>query len=103
LIVDLDATLVTAHSEKEITAPNFKLDFAFHPLFTFDDRGEHGTGELSSFLLGPGNAGSNTAVDHISVTRAALAQLPFRTCSAVGKKILIRTYGAGATHAFSNT
>lgn len=97
LIVDPDATLVTAHSEKENTAPNFKRGFGFHPLLAIVD---HGTGEPLSFLLRPGNAGSNTAVDHISVTRAALAQLPFRTSGAVGKKILIRADGAGGTHAF---
>jgi hypothetical protein len=32
LIVDLDATLVTAHSEKEQAAPNFKRGFGFHPV-----------------------------------------------------------------------
>ncbi|ANQ70932.1 IS1380 family transposase [Rhodococcus sp. 008] len=100
LIIDLDATLVTAHSEKENTAPNFKRGFGFHPLLAFVDHGEHGTGEPLSFLLRPGNAGSNTAVDHITVTRQALVQLPFRTSGAVGKKILIRTDGAGGTHAF---
>jgi len=100
LIVDLDATLVTAHSEKEKTAPNFKRGFGFHPLLAFVDHGEHGTGEPLSFLLRPGNAGSNTAADHIQVTRQVLAQLPFRTSGAVGKKVLIRTDGAGGTHAF---
>lgn len=100
LIIDLDATLVTSHSEKEKTAPNFKRGFGFHPLLAFVDHGEHGTGEPLSFLLRPGNAGSNTAADHIHVTRAALAQLPFHTGGAVGKKILIRTDGAGSTHAF---
>lgn len=100
LIVDLDATLVTAHSEKENTAPNFKRGFGFHPLLAFVDHGEHGTGEPLSFLLRPGNAGFNTAADNIRVTRQALAQLPFRTSGAVGKKVLIRTDGAGGTHAF---
>lgn len=100
LIVDLDATLVTAHSEKENTAPNFKRGFGFHPLLAFVDHGPDGTGEPLSFLLRPGNAGSNTAADHISVTRQALAQLPFRTSGDVGRKVLIRTDGAGGTHAF---
>lgn len=100
LVVDLDATLVTAHSEKENTAPNFKRGFGFHPLLAFVDHGPGGTGEPLSFLLRPGNSGSNTAADHIAVTRQALAQLPFRTSGADGKKILIRTDGAGGTHAF---
>ncbi|MFB7860170.1 transposase [Rhodococcus qingshengii] len=94
LVVVLDATLVTVHSEKENTAPNFKRGFGFHPLLAFVDHGEHGTGEPSSFLLRPGNAGSNTAVDHIHVTRQALAQAPVRT-SGVGKNVLTRTDGAG--------
>lgn len=99
LVVDLDATLVTAHGEKEKTAPNFKRGFVFHPLLAFVDHGPGGTGEPLSFLLRPGNAGSNAAADHIAVTRQALAQLPLRS-GAVGKKILIRTDGAGGTHAF---
>jgi hypothetical protein len=100
LIIDLDATLVTSHSEKEKTASNFKRGYGLHPLLAFVDHGEHGTGEPLSFLLRPGNAGSNTAADHIQVTRQALAQLPFRTSGGVGKKVLIRTDGAGGTHAF---
>ena len=39
LIVDLDATLVTAHSEKEQAAPTFKRGFGFHPLCAFVDHG----------------------------------------------------------------
>ncbi len=31
---------------------------------------------MVAVALRPGNAGSNTAVDHIAVTRPALAQLP---------------------------
>lgn len=53
-----------------------------------------------SFLFRPGKAGSNTAVNHIELTRQALAQLPFRMSGAVGKNVLIRTDGAGGTHAF---
>lgn len=78
LIIDLDATLVTAHSEIENTASNFKRGFGFQPFLAGVDHGEHGTGEPLSFPLRPGNAGSNTAADHIAVTRHALAQLPFR-------------------------
>ncbi|SEM15393.1 hypothetical protein SAMN04515665_1366 [Blastococcus sp. DSM 46786] len=32
LVMDVDATLVTAHSEKESAAPTFKRGFGFHPL-----------------------------------------------------------------------
>ncbi len=100
LIIDLDATLVTAHSDKQDAAPNFKRGYGFHPLLAFVDHGETGTGEPVAMLLRPGNAGSNTADDHIAVVRDALAQLPFTTDSRVGRKVLIRTDGAGGTHAF---
>ncbi len=76
LIVDLDATLVASHSEKENAAPTFKRGFGFHPLCAFVDHGPDGTGEPLAMLLRPGNAGSNTAADHLVVIKAALAQLP---------------------------
>jgi hypothetical protein len=101
LIIDLDATLVTAHSEKEDAAPTFKRGFGFHPLCAFVDHGQAGTGEPVEIMLRPGNAGSNTAADHIAVTRAALAQLPgHRPGTRPGRKVLIRTDAAGATHSF---
>ena len=101
LIIDLDATLVTAHSEKEHAAPTFKRGYGFHPLCAFVDHGPSGTGEPLHLMLRPGNAGSNTAADHIAVTRKALAQLPgHRPGTRPGRKVLIRTDAAGATHAF---
>ena len=51
-------------------------------------------------MLRPGNAGSNTAADHITVLKASLAQLPgHRPGTRVGRKVLIRIDGAGSTHA----
>jgi hypothetical protein len=101
LIIDLDATLLNAHSDKENAAPTFKRGYGFHPLCAFVDHGAQGTGEPLAILLRPGNAGSNTAADHIIVTRDALRQLP---CTAkggrVGRKVLIRTDAAGGTHDF---
>ncbi len=78
LVIDLDATLITAHSEKEQAAPTFKKGFGYHPLCAFVDHGSEGGtgGEPLAIQLRPGNAGSNTAADHITVTQAALAQLP---------------------------
>jgi hypothetical protein len=99
LIIDLDATLVTAHSEKEGARPTFKRGFGHHPLCAFVDHGQDGTGEPLAMLLRPGNAGSNTAADHITVTREALRQLP-GIGSRPGRRVLIRTDGAGCTHAF---
>jgi len=101
LVIDLDATLVTSHSEKEAAAPTFKRGFGFHPLCAFVDHGPTGTGEMVAVQLRPGNAGSNTALDHITVTRAALAQLPaHRAGRRPGRSVLIRTDGAGSSHAF---
>jgi hypothetical protein len=73
LIVDLDATLVTAHSDKEQAAPNFKRGYGFHPLCAFADHGQGGSGEPLAILLRPGNAGSNTAADHEHVLAEALS------------------------------
>jgi hypothetical protein len=103
LIIDVDATLVTAHSDKQCAAPTFKHGFGFHPLWTFVDHGAEGTGEPLSCLLRKGNACSNTAADRIAVVRAALAQLPgHRRGARAGRKILVRADGAGATHEFLN-
>ena len=101
LVIDLDATLITAHSEKEMAAPTFKRGFGFHPLGSWVDHGQDGTGEPLSMLLRKGNAGSNTAADHIQVTKDALRQLPFhRRGGRVGRKVLIRTDGGGGTHEY---
>ena len=103
LVIDIDATLVTAHSEKESAAPTFKRGFGFHPLWTFVDHGPGGSGEPLAVLLRAGNAGSNTAADHITVARQALAQLPgHRPGARPGRRVLIRTDGAGASHEFLN-
>lgn len=64
VIIDLDASLVGAHSEKEHAAPTYKRGFGFHPLCAFVDHGAAGTGEPVAILLRPGNAGANTAADH---------------------------------------
>jgi DDE family transposase len=101
LIIDIDATLVTSHSEKEQAAPTFKRGFGHHPLCSFVDHGAAGSGEPLAVLLRAGNAGSNTAADHIAITKQALAQLPaHRPGTRPGRKVLIRTDGAGASHAF---
>lgn len=50
-MIDLDATLVTAHSDKESAAPTFKRGYGFHPLCAFVDHGATGTGEPLAILL----------------------------------------------------
>src|SRR5690625_3919931 len=74
LIIDLDATLVTAHSEREDARATFKNGFGF-PLLAFADHGPDGGGEMLTCLLRPDNAGSNTAAGHKTVIRQALTQV----------------------------
>lgn len=64
----------------------------------FVGHGPGGTGEPVDALLRPGNAASNTAADHITAARLALAQLPkeYRR----GRQTLICCDSAGGTHEF---
>jgi hypothetical protein len=94
--VDLDATIVIAHSPKEQAAPTWKKTFGFHPLTAFADHGPAGSGEPLAIMLRPGNAGSNTAADHIAATRLALAQLPAH----LRRRVLIRADCGGGTQEF---
>ncbi len=93
LVLDIDATLVTAHSEKEGAAGTYKGGFGFHPLLCF----EAGSGEALAGVLRPGNAGANTAADHLAVLERALAQLP---AGAANRGTLVRCDSGGATHDF---
>jgi Transposase DDE domain group 1 len=94
LVIDLDASVVICHSEKELAAPTFKRTFGYHPMLAFCDN----TGEFLAASLRRGNAGSNTAADHIEVLDAALAQVPDQHRH--GTPILIRTDTAGCTREF---
>jgi hypothetical protein len=94
LVLDLDATIVVCHSEKESAAKTWKKTWGYHPLLCFLDA----TGEALAGILRAGNAGSNTAVDHITVLDLALAQIPDHLRH--GEHILIRCDSAGASHAF---
>ncbi|MDX3486620.1 IS1380 family transposase [Streptomyces sp. ID05-18] len=98
VIVDLDGVLVLAHSDKQDAAATWKKTYRHHPLMGFVDHGRGGTGEPVAALLRPGNAGSNTAADHIEATQLALAQLPKKYRR--GRRTLIRTDSAGGTHEF---
>lgn len=84
--MDLDATLIGAHSEKEHATPNFKRGFGFHPMLAFVDHGAGGSGEPLAGLLRPGKANANDAADQITVLDAALAQLP----EPVRSRVLVR-------------
>ena len=96
LVIDLDASLVTCHSEKEQAASTFKKGFGYHPLLAWLDN----TDEALAGMLRPGNAGSNTAADHIQVTDEALSQIP--DDQRHGQPILVRCDGAGATKEWLN-
>ncbi|MFE9890739.1 IS1380 family transposase [Streptomyces scopuliridis] len=98
VIVDLDGVLVLAHSDKQDAAATWKKTYGHHPLMGFVDHGRGGTGEPVAALLRPGNAGSNTAADHIEATQLALTQLPKKYRR--GRQTLIRTDSAGGTHEF---
>ena len=92
LTIDVDATLITAHSEKEQAAGNYKHGYGFHPLGAYADE----TREALAMLLRPGNAGSNTAADHKTVIDRSLAQIPGQQIESI--EILIRADSADATH-----
>jgi len=90
LVIDMDATLVTAYSDKENARPTWKMGYGFHPLAAWCIN----TRECLAMLLRPGNAGSNMFTDHKEVLAAALKQVP----AAFRRRILIRLDGAGASH-----
>ncbi len=90
--IDLDATLLACHSDKEGAAGNFKGGYGFHPMLAYCDE----TRESMAALLRPGNAGANTATDQIAVAEAALEQIPEAQIEAID--VLLRVDSAGACH-----
>ncbi|HSS04987.1 MAG TPA: IS1380 family transposase [Solirubrobacterales bacterium] len=95
LILDIDASLLTSHSEKEGAAGNYKGGFGFHPLLCYLAE----TGEPLAAVLRPGNAAAHTAADHFEVLQLALEQLP---AADLDREILARTDIGGRTHAFTS-
>jgi len=93
VILDFDATPITAHSEKELAAGHYKGGFGFHPLIVTLGR------EVLGGILRPGNAGANNACDHVSCLELALEQLP---PEALDGEILARSDAAGASHDFAD-
>ena len=92
IMLDIDASLLSAHSEKESVASTYKNGFGFHPLLAYFDE----TSEDAAAMLGPGNAGANTAADQIRVAEAALEQIPADRIE--GIEVLLRVDSAGASH-----
>jgi hypothetical protein len=81
-------------ADKDQAAPTWKKTFGFHPMTVWADHGEGGNGEPLAIVLRAGNAGSNTAADHIEATRLSLAQLPRHQ----RRSVLVRT-DSGGRHA----
>lgn len=100
LVIDIDASIVIAHSDKQKATPTWKKTFGHHPIGAWADHGRAGTGEPLTIELREGRAGSNTAADHKTVLDAALRQLPFDPGYRVGRKVLVRTDSGGGTHEF---
>jgi hypothetical protein len=96
VIVDLDSTLVTAHSDKELAQPTFKKTFGFSPMCSFVDHGEFGTGEPLALDLRPGKASPMASADHIATLDAALTQLP----AAERGQVLVRADTGACSKAF---
>jgi hypothetical protein len=88
--IRLDATVVTAHSDKEGAEPNYK-GFGHHPLAAWCDN----TGEALAGMLRRGGAGSGTAADHLRVLDEAITAIPPRH----RRRLMVTCDGAGASHA----
>lgn len=90
IVVRMDASLVIAHSNKELAAGTYKGSWGHHPLMAWCDN----TGESLALQLRTGSAGSNTAADHIEVLDEAITQIPARH----RRDLLVTADGAGASH-----
>lgn len=106
LYIDIDATLVIDHSDnKAQAAPTWKKSFGHHPLLAFLDRPQIAGGEALAGLLRKGNAGSNTAADHVTVLQQALDSLPADwrpgPQNPAAPAVVVRSDSAGATHKFA--
>lgn len=91
IVIRIDASLVQSHSDKQHAAGNFKGGYGFHPLLAWCDN----SGELLAVITRAGNAGSNTAADHIAIIDAAIAAIPAN----YRRNLLITIDGAGSSHA----
>jgi hypothetical protein len=92
IVIDVDATLIGAHTEKEGAAVNFKGGFGFHPLLAYLD----GSREALAAMLRPGNAPAHGAADQIAVFEQALEQLPREVVADLDTQIVLRADSAGS-------
>ena len=91
VVLDVDSTIVLAHSDKDGAAATYKHTYGFHPILVTCDN----TGEMLAVKLRPGNAGANTAADHLDILADAIRQIPAQH----RRHLLIRGDSAAATHA----
>lgn len=98
----MDATIVTTRADKADAAPTYKRTYGHHPLLAM--AGDQG--EVLAGMLRPGNAGSNTAEDHVVVLGHAIDALPaqWRAGHQAGdhpddaaKELVVRADAGGAT------
>jgi hypothetical protein len=95
IVIDIDATLVNAHTEKEGAAVNYRSGFGFHPLLAYLDE----THEALAGVLRGGGAPAHSAQAQIDVLDLALAQLPVDVVSDLDTEIVMRIDSAGAAGA----
>ncbi|MCP5035034.1 MAG: hypothetical protein GY939_24790 [Actinomycetia bacterium] len=103
MVIDLDASIITTKADKQDAAPTWKRTYGHRPLFAIDAE----RGEILAQVLRPGNAGSNTAADHVTVLGAAIDALPERETAGhnvgddpddVEVDVWVRTDAGGTTH-----
>jgi DDE family transposase len=92
-VIDLDATIVISHSEKEGAGPTYKGTFGYSPIVAYLDA----SGEPLAGLLRPGNASPGRASDLVTVLDDALYQLPLDPADT---EITVRSDVAGCSHDF---
>jgi Transposase DDE domain group 1 len=92
VVIDIDATLITAHTEKEGAAVNFKSGFGFHPILAYLDDSH----EALAGVLRPGGAPAHAAQAQIDVLDMALAQIPVEVVGDLDTEIVMRIDAAGA-------
>ena len=106
LIIDFDATLINTRADKQDARPNYKRGYGHHPLLAMIAE----TDEVLAGILRPGNAGSNTSIDHVTLLNQAVTQLPAEWSAGhepgddvglVQHKILARADSGGGSHWFA--
>lgn len=103
LVIDMDATIVTTKADKQDAAPTYKRTWGHHPLLAM--AGD--CGEVLAGMLRPGNAGANTATDHVVVLGQAIAALPAEWQAGhqpgdhphdAAKELIVRADAGGTSH-----